>query len=124
MAKNRIVTVLASGARTATSTTEILKKSGDNAKGLVLNIETTVDPAAASVVPTVDRYDEVSDTWINVLTAAAITAVGTITLKIGVGITAAANLAVNDFVYDKMRLVMTHADGDSITYSVGAEIIN
>ena len=85
-------------------------------------IDVTVATATPSVVPTIDGYDFVSGKWYNLLTGIAITATGTTVLKISPNITALAAGAAKDILPRKWRLAMTHADTDSITYSVGANL--
>ena len=53
----------------------------------------------------------------------AITATGTTVLRVHPEIPAAANLIAQDFLPEIYRVVMTHADADSITYSVGVNSI-
>lgn len=109
-----------SAARTATPTA-VMQDDVDHPRlggHFVIHISAiTADP---SVVPTIDAYDTHSEQWYNILTGAAITGTGLVVLKVYPGVTATENLAVSDFLPRKWRLVMTHADTDSITYSVSA----
>ena len=90
--------------------------------GIHVIIDVTSVTATPSVVPTIDGYDFLSGNWYNLLTGIAITATGTTVLKIAPYITAVANGAAKDILPRKWRVVMTHADTDSITYSVGANV--
>lgn len=117
-----IQTVYSSAARTATPTAVVLNTR--RASGLYFVIDATAIAATPSVVPTIDMVDSVSGKFVNLLTGAAITAVSTTLLKIGRGLTAAANLAVLDFLPDQVRVTMTHGDADSITYSVSAHLLD
>jgi hypothetical protein len=92
------------------------------ASGIHIIIDVTATAATPSVVPTIDGYDFLSGKWYNLLTGTAITTTGTTVLKISPDITALANGAAKDIIPRKWRLVMTHADTDSITYSIGANI--
>jgi hypothetical protein len=114
-------TVYASEARTATPTAAVL--STNRIRALRLVIDVTAVAATPSVVVTIDTLDATSGKYINLLTSAAITATGTTTLNIGPGLTVAANVTANAFLGDNLRVTMTHADADSITYSVGAHLI-
>lgn len=116
-----VQTVYASAARTATPTAASF--SCRAASGLLVVIDATAITATPSVVPTIDGYDSVSGKWFNLLTGAAITAVVTRTLRVAPGLVAVANLTVNDVVPDLVRVVMTHGDADSITYSVSAHLL-
>lgn len=115
------VTVYASAARTATPTAVVL--NCQRARGLVVVIDATAVTATPSVVCTLDGFDVLSGKYFNILTAAAVTAVSTKVLKIAPGITVAANLAVADVVPESVRVLMTHGDADSITYTVSAHLL-
>ena len=117
----RQVTLYASAARTATPTAA--EFDADGRHGLHLVIDVTAVTATPSVVPPVDFHDALSGKWVNLLTGAAITATGTTRLTIHPGVTAAANVSAADAIHGRMRLVMTHADTDSATYSAAAHLI-
>lgn len=134
--KSKSAVLLASLARTATPAPIELDKSQtfttdkantatidinfDRLINMHIIIEVTLDPAAASVQPVLEALDEASGKRYPLITSiAAITAVGTTVLKLGHDIVPAANLAAQDFIPKKVRLTLTHADTDSITYSVG-----
>lgn len=114
-------TVYASAARTATPTA--FESSTEGARGLHLVIDVTSVTASPSVVPTIDGHDPLSGKWYNLLTGVAITATGTTVLKIYPGIATLANAAASDVVPDVFRVVMTHGDADSITYTVAAHLV-
>jgi len=114
-------TVYASAARTATPATAQFSARG--AAGLFIVIDVTAIAATPSVVPTIDGYDPLSGKWFNLLTGAALTAVTAArVLRVGRGLVAAANLTAVDYVPDTVRVIMTHGDADSITYSVSAHL--
>jgi hypothetical protein len=119
MAKH--VTVYASAARTATPTAVTVPVGRYRALHLV--IDSTAVTATPSIVCTVDAQDPVSGKFYNLLTSAAIATVSTVVLKIGRGLTAAANLTANDVLPSTIRITMTHGDADSITYTVAAALI-
>lgn len=114
-------TILASAARTATNNTSDL--TNYNARGLHLVINVSAVTATPSVTFTIQGKDEVSGSYYTVLASAAITGTGTTVLKVYPGLTAAANTVANDVLPRTWRLLATHADADSITYSVGASLI-
>lgn len=118
----KTVTVYASAARTATPTAVTLPAGRYNY--LNLTIDATAVTATPSVVVTVDALDPVSGKYYNLLTSAAITAISTTVLRIGPTLTAVANLAANHALPDTIRVTMTHGDADSITYSVGAALMD
>ena len=111
----------ASAARTATPVPAELTTEG--ARGLHLVITVTAVTATPSVVPAIEGYDPLSTTWYTLLTGVAITATGTTILKIYPGIATLANGAASDVVPETIRVVMTHGDSDSITYSVAAHLV-
>lgn len=114
-------TVFASAARTATPTAGDYTMHGR--RGMHLVIDATAAAATPSVVPKIEAYDPVSGKWYTLLEGAAITGTGTTVLKVYPGITAAANVSASDVVPDRWRVSMTHADADSITYSVSAYLV-
>jgi hypothetical protein len=116
MGLTRDLTAYASAARTATPTA--FEFSPRNAKALTVFIDATAVTATPSVVCTIDGKDPLSGKYFNMLTSAAIATVSTKTMRIGPGLAAVANLTIADFLPSAMRIVMTHGDADSITYSV------
>jgi hypothetical protein len=91
----------------------------DEVTGIQVIIDTTAVAATPSVVPTIDGFDPLSGKWYNILTGAAIATVSTVVLRIHPDLVAVANLTAADFLPQKYRVVMTHGDADSITYTVG-----
>ena len=111
----RVQIPYASAARTATSTVDVIV---ENAHGLVIVIDVTVDPASASIVFNIDGLDELSgNTW-TLLDSAAIAATGTTVLRISPHLTASANTIGKDIIPPVIRVNPVHADSDSMTYSV------
>lgn len=116
------VEVLASAARTASPTADTFQTSGDS-DGLLVIIDVTADPATASVVFTLQGVDPVSGKTWDVLASAAVTAVGTTILRVSPNLTAAANTIAKDLVPAFFTVAAVHADADSITYSVAAQVV-
>jgi hypothetical protein len=114
-------TVFASAARTATPTPVPLTVS--YARGLALVIDVTAIVTAPSVTVAIEAFDATSGKWVALLTSAAITAVGTTVLRIYPGLAVAANLSANDVLWEQIRVTPTHANGNSITYSISAHLI-
>ena len=121
---NRYITVLASAARTALEAVVINQVSSDNPESLLFTIDVTLDAASASITPSIEGFDPLSETWTTILTGAAIAAVGDVQLRIGVGLPVTANLSANYVIPQRFRFSMAVADTDAITYSVGLEIVN
>ena len=118
MGTAKVQPVYASAARVATPTAVELDMS--TAHGLVLVVDCTVYPAAASVVVNVDGVDPTSGTSWTILDATAVTATGTSILRISPEMTASAGAIARDVVPSIIRVTPVHADTDSITYSVSA----
>jgi len=108
--------ILASAARTATPTAVQQKTTSGPCLHIILDVTAVV--LTPSIVLTVDAYDDVSDTWYNILTGAAVTTISNNVYKIGPGLTESANAIVADYLPDNLRYTVTHADADSITYSL------
>lgn len=111
-------TLYASAARTATPAAAAFASQG--ARGLHLVIDVTAVTSTPSVVFTIDAKDTLSGKWYNLLTSAAVTGTGTTVLKIYPGITVAANVSVSDTLPNQLRLVATHGNANSISYSATA----
>ena len=121
MEYNKAVTVFASAARTATvNGSDNINEGG---RGLHVVIDCTAAAATPSVVFTIQGKDEVSAKYYTLLASAAITGTGTTVLRVYPGLTAAANTVASDVLPRMWRVIATHADADSITYSVGASVI-
>jgi hypothetical protein len=113
--------VLPSAARTATVTGDDIKNL--LSRGLHLIIDVTSVTSTPSIVPKIQGKDPVSGKYYDLITGAAITTTGTTILKLFPTATAVANLAVNDFLPSVFRVVMTHGNANSATYSVAANML-
>ena len=118
---NTNLVLLSSAARTAATTSTDITNT--DYRGCHIIIDVTVDPASASITPTIQGLDSVSGKYYTLLVGSAITAVGTTVLRIYPGLVASANVTVNDILPNKFRVSMAVADTDSITYSVSATLI-
>jgi len=106
--------LFASAARTATSTvTEVT-----GCLGGVFVINVTAAAATPSVVFTIKGVAPTSGATWDILASAAITGAGTTVLRVHPELTGSANTIAKDFLPAAFSLVATHADADSITYSV------
>lgn len=115
-------TLYDSQARTSTPTAAAFASQGRRGLHLVINV-TSVPGSAPSVVPTIDAQDFLSSAWYNLLTGVAITATGTTVLKVYPGIGTIANGAASDVLTANLRLVMTHGNANSITYTAAALLV-
>lgn len=110
----------ASAARTATPTAVVV--NAGRAKELRIVIDCTAIVSAPSVVFTVDGIDSTSGKFFNIITSAAVVAAGTTVMTVALGVTVAANVAVSAPLPQTFRVVATHGNGNSITYSVTAHL--
>jgi hypothetical protein len=107
--------VFASAARTATSS--VTMSTGCLGGLFIINV--TAASATPSVVFTIAGVDPGSDAAYTILASAAITGTGQTILRIHPELTAAANTIAKDVLPQGLKITATHADADSITYSVG-----
>lgn len=115
-------TLFASAARTATANgSDIRNWTG---RGAHITIDTTAAGTSPSTTFTVQGKDNTSGVYYTILASAAITGTGTVVLRIYPGLTASANTVANDILPDTWRVIATHGNSTSHTYSVGASVIN
>lgn len=114
-------TAFASAARTATvSSSDITNLGG---KGVVVILDVTASADSPSITLKVEGKDPVSAKYYDILESAAVTGTSTNVYRVYPGLTAAANLTVSDVIPKTFRITMTHSDADSITYSVGYNLV-
>lgn len=116
--ENETGTLLASAARTATNNSETVKN--EYHRGVKVFIDCTDSAATPSVVFSIQERDHVGGDWRTILSSAAVTAAITspVVLTVYPGAVAVANTVANEPLSREWRVLATHADGDSITYSV------
>ena len=117
-------TLLASAARTAT--TNVADQTNYNGKRLLLVVDVTSITDTPSVTPSLQIKDSISGDYITVWTAAAaLTATGEVTYYFADGASGGSFTEIEPFGLPSRtwRVVMTHADADSITYSVSAVVM-
>lgn len=116
--------LLASGARTATQT--LGPYFSPDAEGDVDGIEVILDltafVTAASLTLSIQEYNEGSAAFREVLAAVALTANGVKRLRIGPMVPNVANENQTGFVARQYRVVVTHGNANSHTYSVAAKL--
>lgn len=124
-------TLFASAARTATHSSADQTNLGY--RGIVITANATAETDTASVTFSLQRKDPASGTYTTILTSAALESVTSLVMRVypglndlidadAMGQVAIANVA-NDVLPAVWRLTCTHADADSITYSVGIDLI-
>lgn len=107
--------LFASAARTAT----VSMTTNTECTGGLFYINVTAVTATPSVVFTIAGVNPGSDTAYTILDSAAITGTGLTVLRVHPSLTASANTIAKDMLPQALKITATHADTDSITYSVG-----
>lgn len=111
-----------SQARVATpDTMEFVLPQG--ARFLHLVIDVTAATSTPSTVFTVSAVDRLSGKTYALIVSAAIVGVGTTVLRLGPGLTAAANLVVSDIVTPVIRISAAHGNANSQTYTVAGMVV-
>lgn len=115
-------TLLASAARTATTNSP--DQSNYGARGVRVRINVTAVSATPSITVAIQEKDSISGNYISILTSAAIVSTGQkTTLVLYPGATGVANAVLGEPLPRTWRVAVTHADADSITYSVDYALI-
>lgn len=120
---DRVFTVLASAARTATPDTQEFDGSDADFRGAFFVIDATAVTATPALTVTISGVDRTSGKVYTILASAAIATVSTTVLQIGPGLTAAGNAVANSQLPPIFRVTASHGDADSITYSIGCCLI-
>lgn len=121
---NTHLKVLDSAARTATNNSGDLKNMF--ARGVLVTLDVTAATGLPSIVLVIEAKDPVSEKYEVLLSATAVTAVGIHSYLVYPGAGAAAGdvTQVAGFPLSRTwRVRVTHANADSITYSVGANLL-
>lgn len=121
--RSKPFTCYPSAARTASPTAMTRLKNSTGGRGLVVIIDTTAAGSSPSTVFTIQGYDPITEKYYTILASAAITATGTVILRVFPGATAAANLVANDVLPAEWRVIATHGNGTSHTYIVSAVVL-
>jgi hypothetical protein len=120
-AANKAATILASAARTATVSSA--DQTNLEYRGAQFIIDVTAITATPSVVFTIEGKDALSGIYYPLLVSVAITATGTTILRVYPDLNASPNSVASDILPVTWRITATHADADSITYSVGVNYV-
>lgn len=110
--------LLPSVARTATPTA--FEHDGDDYTGVNVIIDVSAASATPSVVVTIEGFDVASGTWVSLLASAAITGISKTVMTVSPDGGTVANVSRQMRLPRRWRVQPTHADADSITYSIGA----
>ena len=112
--------IYASAARTATPTA--VEVNTRRFRSMVVVFDATAITSTPSVTIALDRKDNASGKYINILTSAAIATVSTNTIRIGLGLPVTANVSANEPLPNVVRVTITHGNANSITYTVSAHL--
>jgi len=116
----RQLVIAASAARTAAPTIPAQWNMGGRGVHVIVDVTSA---GTGSITVTVQGYDRATNAWYDILASAALTTNATTKLTVFPGATAVANTAANDCIPHKWRVNIAHNNGNSITYSVGANIL-
>jgi hypothetical protein len=113
-------TLYASAARTATPTA--VEVNTRRFRSLVIVLDATAITSTPSITIAIDRKDNASGKYINILTSAAIATVSTNTIRVGLGLPVTANVSQNEPLPNVVRITVTHGNANSITYTCSAHL--
>lgn len=101
--------------------------SGDlpnlNARGVEVVIDVTAVPTVETVTFTIEGKDPTSGKYYTLLASAALSAAGTVVLRVYPGAATTANLSANLPVPRAWRVKVVHSASGSFTYTVGANLL-
>lgn len=112
--------ILASGARTTTQTTADRNNVGCRGVHVILDVTSA---GTGSITLDIQGKDSISGKYYSILTGAAVTTNVTNVYKVYPGMTAVANSVANDVIPRTFRIVITANNANTITYSVGVNLI-
>lgn len=110
--------ILPTGARTTTQTSVDISSARKEALHLVVDVTAN----AGSITPKIEGKDA-NGIYYTILTGVALTSTGTTILKVGRGMLGSANYIANDQLPAWFRVTVTANNANSVTYSVGAELM-
>ena len=117
--------LLVSGARTSTQTIEPLfnPDSLGDITGIEIVLDLTAFTTAASLTLSIEEWNQGAGAYRTVLAATALAAVGVKRLLITPISPTAANASLSGLVGNQFRVVVTHGNANSHTYSVTAKYL-
>lgn len=119
--RNGIASALTVVAQTATQTGGAMTNL--SAQGAHFIIDVTANSGAISITPKIQAQDVASTKWYDLLVGKAITTLGTSVIKVHPGLPGTANISADDGLPITWRAVVTHNNGNSVTYTVGANYL-
>lgn len=118
----RSLTLFRSEARALAQAYNSGDQDGSQVEFLHVIIDVTAVTATPALTVKIQGKDPASGKYYDILVSTVIATVSTMVLKVGPGLTAAANLVANDMIPAVWRVIVTHGDTDAATYSVGASL--
>lgn len=115
-----IGTFLTTGARTTTQTGTDITSGGQKGLRVLTNITSA---GTGSITITIQCKDDTSSSYFDLINSGALTANGLYSLMVYPGIDAVANVAANTTGARSYRIVSTHNNANSMTYSVGYTLL-
>lgn len=116
---NKNITAMVLAAAAASVNGDDIDNISGNAAHVVIDI-TAISGTTPTATFTVEGKDTLSGKYYTLLASAALNATGTTVLKIGAGLTAAANSVANDILPDVIRVTCAiTGTGPSVTAKVG-----
>ena len=106
-----------STATTATHSTNFVRPPR-HVTGVRIFVEATAASDTPSVVFTIRTKNDLSATYHTLLTTSAVTGISSNFYDVGIGVAAVANLAAGKHIGNGFLVTCTHADSDSITYTI------
>ena len=117
---NTHITALPSAARTVTTSSANLVNHNDRGAHFIINL-TAGGPV--DIDPFIEAVDETSSVFYTLLTGTNIAALGTVVLKVYPGIAGIVGGSAVDILPRLFRIRLVHNNANSVTYSVGVNLV-
>ena len=111
---------LPSASRTATTTSADI--TNFNGTGILIYFDVT-GVATSDIKCRIEGKDPASGKYYTILESASVTTVSTNVYRVNPDLTAAANTIAKDMIPRTFRFLMTHANANATTYSVGYSLV-
>lgn len=123
-AGQQYVKLLPELARTATPAQQ--QVNGDNADidALIVILDVTAVTATGTLTVKIEGVDPQTDDAYTILQGAAVSATGVYVYRVHPNLPAAANLVAQDVVPTRVRVTVAHGNAVSMTYSLTAEFLD
>jgi hypothetical protein len=117
--QGRPAIVYPSAARTAAPTAYPIYTR--KAKGIIVAINVTARAGTASMTVAIQALDHGSGNWVTLIVTASIASVSQTYLTYAPNAAVTANVSASGNLTDTIRILVTPADAQSLTYSIGAD---